>query len=69
MRDSHTVAPVSVSLNGEYGLSGLCLSIPTVIGRGGAEQILEINFDEEETEKLRMSADELREVLDKIDIL
>ena len=69
VRDSHTVAPVSVSLNGEYGLSGLCLSIPTVIGRGGAEQILEINFDEEETEKLRMSADELREVLDKIDIL
>ena len=52
VRDSHTVAPVSVSLNGEYGLSGLCLSIPTVIGRDGAEQILEINFSEEENRKL-----------------
>ena len=63
VRDSHTVAPVSVSLNGEYGLSGLCLSIPTVIGRDGAEQILEINFSEEENRKLRESADELKKVL------
>lgn len=63
VRDSHTVAPVSVSLNGEYGLSVLCLSIPTVIGRDGAEQILEINFSEEENRKLRESADELKNVL------
>lgn len=66
VRDSHTVAPVSVSLNGEYGLSGLCLSIPSVIGRGGAEQVLEINFDEEETKKLRESAEELKGVLGEI---
>ena len=32
VRDSHTVAPVSVLLNGEYGLSGLCLSIPAIVG-------------------------------------
>ena len=44
VRDSHTVVPVSVSLNGEYGLSGLCLSIPTIIGNKGAEQVLEINL-------------------------
>ena len=66
VRDSHTVMPVSVSLNGEYGLSGLCLSIPSVIGRGGAEQVLEINFDEEETKKLRESAEELKGVLGEI---
>ena len=66
VRDSHTVAPVSVSLNGEYGLSGLCLSIPAVIGKGGAEQVLEINFDDEETKKLRGSAEELKSVLKEI---
>lgn len=63
VRDSHTVAPVSVSLNGEYGIFGLCLSIPAVIGRDGAEQILEINFSEEENGKLRESAEELKSVL------
>ena len=63
MAAARIAAPVSVSLNGEYGLSGLCLSIPTVIGRDGAEQILEINFSEEENRKLRESADELKNVL------
>ncbi len=66
VRDSHTVVPVSVSLNGEYGLSGLCLSIPTIIGNKGAEQVLEINLSEEEEEKLKRSADELKEVLSQI---
>ena len=68
VRDSHTVAPVSVSLNGEYGLSGLCLSIPTVIGGQGAEQILAINLSDGEKEKLRKSASELKEVLSQIEL-
>ena len=66
IRDSHTVMPVSVSLNGEYGLSGLCLSIPAIVGKGGAEQILEIRFSTEEMEKLGKSADELKSVLENI---
>ncbi len=66
VRDSHTVAPVSVSLNGEYGLDGLCLSIPTIIGNKGAEQILEINLSKEEMRLLRKSAEELKEVLSQI---
>ena len=68
VRDSHTVAPVSVSLNGEYGLDGLCLSIPTVIGNKGAEQILEISLSEEEKENLRKSAEELKSVLAQIEL-
>ncbi len=60
VRDSHTVAPVSVHLNGEYGLQDLCLSTPTVLGKNGAEQILEINFNEEEKRKLWHSAEELK---------
>lgn len=66
VRDSHTIVPVSVSLNGEYGLEGIALSIPTVIGRGGAEQVLEIAFSEEEREKLERSAGELRSVLAQV---
>ena len=68
VRDSHTVAPVSVSLNGEYGLIGLCLSIPSIIGRGGAEQILEIGFDPDEERRLHQSAAELTDVLKTIGI-
>lgn len=67
VRDSHTVVPVSVSLNGEYGLGDLCLSIPAVIGSRGAEQVLEISLNAEEEERLRRSADELKEVLAQIE--
>lgn len=68
VRNSHTVAPISVSLDGKYGLEGLCLSIPTIVGRGGAEQVLEIDFSEEEMKKLRKSAEELGAVLDQVNI-
>ncbi|RGT71867.1 L-lactate dehydrogenase [Mediterraneibacter massiliensis] len=63
VRDSHAVVPVSVLLNGEYGLLDLCLSIPAIVGSGGAEQVLEIAFNEEENEKLKKSAEELKAVL------
>ena len=66
VRDSHTVMPVSVSLNGEYGLEGLCLSIPSIVGGRGAEQILEIDLNNDEMEKLRNSAEELKKVLGQI---
>ena len=58
--------PVSVSLNGEYGLEGLCLSIPSIVGGRGAEQILEIDLNNDEMEKLRNSAEELKKVLGQI---
>ena len=67
VRDSHAVVPISVSLNGEYGLDGLCLSIPTIIGNKGAEQVLEINLSDEEKEKLKKSAEELKAVLAQIE--
>ena len=62
VRNSHTVAPISVSLDGKYGLEGLCEDL-TIVGRGGAEQVLEIDFSEEEMKKLRKSAEELGAVL------
>ena len=66
VRDSHAVVPISVSLNGEYGLDGLCLSIPTIVGNKGAEQVLEISLSDEEKEKLKKSAEELKAVLAQI---
>lgn len=66
VRDSHTIAPVSVCLNGEYGFSDLCLSIPAVIGNEGAEQILEIPFSPKEMKKLQKSAAELKTVMENL---
>ena len=40
--DQESVLPVSVVLEGQYGLDGLCLSIPSIVGKNGLEKILEI---------------------------
>lgn len=66
VRDGEAVLPVSVLLKGEYGLEGLCLSIPAIVGQNGAEQVLEIELGREEKEKLEESARQLQEVLKKI---
>ena len=54
------------SLGGQYGLRELALSIPSIVGRRGAEQILEIPLDDGEREALRASADQLREVIGEL---
>lgn len=46
--DENSILTVSSMFSGEYGISEVCLSAPTVVGAGGAEKILEIEFSEEE---------------------
>ena len=63
VRDERAVLPISVCLEGEYGLEGLALSVPSVVGSRGLEDILEIDLDGEERERLMESARSLRQVI------
>lgn len=62
LRDQHSVLPVSSLMQGPYGLEEVCLSLPTVVGRDGVVQVLELPLDEEELTALRRSAAVLKEV-------
>lgn len=64
VKDEHAVLPVSAVLEGEYGLFGLALSIPSVIGKTGIEKVLEIPLSEKESASLQASAAQLKEVID-----
>lgn len=46
--NEHKVLPASVYLNGEYNQQGIFASVPTIIGKSGVEQILEIKLTQEE---------------------
>ncbi len=63
VRDEHAVLPVSVLPRGEYGLSDLALSLPSVVGRSGVEKVLEIPLSPEESEALAVSAAQIHEVI------
>jgi len=65
MNDEHAVLPVSTVLEGEYGLRGLALSVPSILGRDGLEKTLEIPLSREESEALQASARQIRAVIDR----
>ena len=63
VEDLKEILPASVVLQGEYGLSGLAIGVPIILGRGGVEKIIEIDGIGEE---LRRSAEILRQKLKEI---
>ena len=58
--DSRNVLPVSVPLQGEYGLRDVALSVPCIMGRRGVQQILRASLDRTEMIALQKSAEQLR---------
>lgn len=44
--DKKLVIPVSALLEGEYGVSDLCIGVPAVIGDGGVERVIELKLDD-----------------------
>ena len=55
--DQHKIFPCSTLLDGEYGLSDLCIGVPVLLGKNGIEKIVEIDLDDSEKEKLTTSAE------------
>lgn len=63
LTDAGRVYPLSVVLNGEYGHTGVALSVPCVLGRTGVERVIEIPLSEEEKLKLQLSVETLKKYL------
>jgi len=57
-----TIASVTSVLSGEYGISDVALSLPSVIGANGIERILQFELSDVEATRLRETAGKLREL-------
>lgn len=68
LRDEHSILPVSSLVEGHYGLDGICMGVPTVVGAAGAEQVLDIQLSGEEQAQLLKSAGALKKVLGSLDL-
>jgi L-lactate dehydrogenase len=58
--------PVSSLVQGPYGIQNVCLSVPTVVGRGGVVRHVEIKLWPKELQGLQQSARALQETLVKV---
>jgi L-lactate dehydrogenase len=61
--DAKRVLPVSTVQSGCYGIRDVALSVPTVVGRAGAEKTLEIDLWPKEVQALKASAAVLQKTL------
>ncbi len=64
--DRRRVLPCAVMLRGEFGIDGLFVGVPIVIGAGGMERVLEIELTADERTAFDRSAAAVRELVDKL---
>jgi len=64
LRDKKRVLPCAANLTGEYGVNGLYVGVPCVIGAGGVERIVEIELNSQARENFNVSVDAVKELLD-----
>lgn len=67
MRDEKAILPCSAWLTGEYGFSGLMLGVPVLVGRDGAEKVVEVPLAEPEHRALARSAESVRVLCAQVD--
>lgn len=61
LHDEKIILACSTELNGEYGESGIYAGVPCVIGKDGAEKVIELSINDEELEKFHKCCDGIRE--------
>ncbi len=66
-RDQRRVFPVCIKLEGEYGIHDCYLGAPVILGKNGAERIIELALNDAEKELLEVSRQKVREVMDALD--
>jgi len=66
LRDENSVLTVSTLINNYHGISNVCLSVPSILNINGLSRQIEINLDENESRKLRSSAETLKEMIRKL---
>ncbi len=64
--DEDAMIPVSVVLEGEYGLRDVAIGVPALIGKNGVSSVLEYDLTEEELIQLKRSADIIKGMLKSI---
>jgi malate dehydrogenase len=62
LKDKKKIVPCSVFLKGEYGVNDQFLGVPVKLGKGGAEQVIEIRLTDEEKTALMKSAAAVKEL-------
>lgn len=67
LRDKRRVLPCAAKLNGEYGVKGLYIGVPCIIGKNGVEKIIEIALNAEEQAMFDHSVNAVKGLVEAVD--
>jgi len=67
--DQKRVMPVCAYLNGEFGVNGLYVGVPAVLGANGAERIIEFELNDEEKAMFYNSVQAVKNLVDDLNRL
>ncbi|WP_066298795.1 L-lactate dehydrogenase [Bacillus sp. FJAT-29937] len=65
-KNENVILPVSAYLDGEYGFNDVYVGVPAVINRQGLKNIVELNLNEDEKEKLNASVSILKNTMEPV---
>lgn len=65
--DKKRVLPCAAKLSGEYGVKGLYIGVPVIIGSNGVEKIIEIELNDEEQKMFNHSVDAVKDLVSALD--
>jgi L-lactate dehydrogenase len=66
LKDQKTILPISSYLEDYHGVSDVCMGVPTIVGRGGAEEVVRMPLSPGELHRFRESAFKLKTFLEQI---
>jgi malate dehydrogenase len=69
IRDTNAVVPVSLYLKGEYGVEGVCVVVPAVLGWSGVKRVIELSLTESERSEFLRSVEVVRQAQQAVDQL
>jgi malate dehydrogenase len=64
LKDKKRVLPCAAYLNGEYGVKGLYVGVPVVIGSKGVDRVVEIQLDRKEREEFAKSVEAVKSLVE-----
>ncbi len=67
LTDRKLTVPVSIRLDGQYGLSDVYLGLPVVLGKDGIEKVIELDLTDDELALLNQSANSVKSVMKVLD--
>jgi malate dehydrogenase len=68
LKDQKRVLPSCVYLNGEFGVKGYFVGVPTILGAGGVEKIIEFSLNAEEKAMMEKSVAAVKSLVDTLKV-